>query len=251
VLRRPARLYRPVPRAMPRVLVAEAKPRRSTPPSVSRSAAAGREQRPRCVIVTEHVLLADLLAMTLAASPDLPLEVAAVASTVGDGIKACTKHQPGVVLLDLGLSDGPGIDVAEHVVARLPDTRVIVVSPRSAAAASPASHELSNGRVIHEAGSFNTLQGMLADVFQWARGGTGANGGSPGRRLATVLSRREREVLAMIGRRLSSRDIAETLKLSLHTVNAHRKNIARKLDVQGSNLILVAHDYREQLQRQP
>lgn len=203
------------------------------------------------MIVSEHVLFTDLLVMMLAAAPDMPLEVAAVESSVAAGIRACDKHRPGVVLFDGCLPDGSGIDIAEHVAARLPETRLISVSMPPIDTPSPASRPLPNGVVVHEASSFNTLQGMLADVFQRARGGTGANGGSPSRRLATVLSRREREVLALIGRRLSSRDIAETLKLSLHTVNAHRKNIARKLDVQGLNLVLVANDFREQLQRRP
>jgi DNA-binding NarL/FixJ family response regulator len=192
---------------------------------------AGQNHRPRCVIVSDHGLFADLLAMILAAAPDLPLDIVEIASSSDGGIRACDAHRPDVVLLDLGLEDGRGADVADHAAAMISDARVVVVSRQS------------------EARSFNALLGLLANLFQSPVSPGTTRAATSGRRLARMLSRREREVLALIGQRLSSRVIAERLKVSLHTINAHRKNIAHKLGVQGVNLALVAHDYREQLAR--
>ena len=47
------------------------------------------------------------------------------------------------------------------------------------------------------------------------------------------LSDREREVLVLVAQGLSSKEIADRLSISIHTVNSHRKNITRKTDIQS------------------
>lgn len=234
-------------------LLAKAAIQPSTKPGVPRRSGAVRERRLRCVIISNHGLLTDLLAITFSAAPDLPVDVVEVAASASAGIKACDEHRPGVVLLDLAVPDGGGLDVAKHVAATLPDTRIVVVSAHGGDDVKPAGQRRQMRGVVREAGTFNALQAILVDVVGSGGGRAAANGSSAGggRRLANVLSRREREVLSLIGQRLSSRAIAERLAVSLHTINAHRKNIARKLGVQGVNLALVAHDYREQLANRP
>jgi DNA-binding CsgD family transcriptional regulator len=49
-----------------------------------------------------------------------------------------------------------------------------------------------------------------------------------------LLSRREKEILILIGRGKSSKEIAEELSLSIHTVSRHRQNILQKLQVSNS-----------------
>lgn len=67
---------------------------------------------------------------------------------------------------------------------------------------------------------------------------------TPGQRQTTdllqSLSKREREVLALVGRGLSTKEIATDLELSVHTVENHRRNIAEKLDIRGVQLVLYA-----------
>ena len=209
---------------------------------------APRQQRLRCVIVSDHALLADLLALTVTTAPDFTLEIVNIAASTSGGIAACDHHRPDVVLLDLGLRDGPGIRVAEHVVATLPESQVIVVSRHGGADGGPERHELVANGIARQAGNFDDLQLILADVQAPAgRGGKRETPASRDRRLASMLSRRERQVLALIGQRLSSREIAERLAIALNTVNTHRKNIARKLGIKGVSLALVAYEHREQL----
>lgn len=218
------------------------KPRTQSPKAASAA------RRPRCVVVEDHLMFADLLAMSFAASPDVAVDIVEIAPSVAAGIAACDRHKPDLVLLDLKLPDGPGNAVAEHVAATLPETRMIVVSGQASAFVCPPELASRIDGVVSKADAFYALQVMLAALFQPAEGG---KSGSlpPGRRLATILTRREREVLALIGQRLSSREIAERIGISLHTVNAHRKNIARKLGIRGTHLALVAYEYRSQLAR--
>jgi DNA-binding NarL/FixJ family response regulator len=215
------------------------------PPLPVRSAAVPGD-RARCVIVEDHLLVADLLAMTLAAAPDMAVDILAIAPSVAAAIEACDRCQPDVVLLDLGLPDGPGLTVAEHVAATLPKARVIVLSGQTAGFTCPENLAAIIHGVVDKGDGFHALQMTLDDLIRplvTRHGKTGR------RRLSNVLSRREREVLALIGQRLSSRAIAERLGVSLHTINTHRKNVAHKLGVRGTNLALTAYEYREQLAR--
>lgn len=63
------------------------------------------------------------------------------------------------------------------------------------------------------------------------------------------LSERELEVLTMISRGMSSRQIAETLNLSLETVNTHRKNILRKTDAPNMMTVIAMAMQRRLLRR--
>ena len=195
-------------------------------------------------------MFADLLAMTFAAAPDLAIDIVEVAPSVAAGIAACDGHRPDIVLLDLDLPDGSGIAVAEHVAAALPDTRVIVLSGQTNTFVCPPHVGAAVHAVVDKAHAFQELQVILADLGEPSTERGGPTGPLPGRRrLASILSKREREVLALIGQQLSSVEIAGRLGISLHTINAHRKNIARKLGVRGTNLALVAYEYREQVTR--
>jgi DNA-binding NarL/FixJ family response regulator len=214
-------------------------------PTAARAAPAVR--RPRCLIVEDHRMFADLLAMTFAAAPDLAIDIVEVAPSVAAGIAACDGHRPDIVLLDLDLPDGSGVTVAEHVAATLPDTRVIVVSGQTSTFVCPPHVSPAVHAVIDKAHAFHDLQVKLADLCEPRGGRTGPLPGR--RRLTSILSKREREVLALIGQQLSSVEIAGRLGISLHTINAHRKNIARKLGIRGTNLALVAYEYRAQLTR--
>ena len=195
-------------------------------------------------------MFAELLALVFATAPDVPVEIVEIASTVAAGIAACEKHQPDVVLLDLGLPDGSGIAVAEHVAASLPDTRVIVVSRQASTFVCPPHLAACVNGVVSTADPFDALQVMLAGVFT-SPGGSGSGASLPTgkRRSRNLLTRREREVMAMVGQRLSSREIAQRVGVSLHTINALRKNIARKLGVPGATLAFVAYDYQKQRAR--
>jgi DNA-binding NarL/FixJ family response regulator len=57
------------------------------------------------------------------------------------------------------------------------------------------------------------------------------------------LTEREIEILRLLAKGNSSADIAESLHLSTHTVNTHRKNILRKLDMSSTvELVRFVHD---------
>jgi len=192
-------------------------------------------------------MFADLLSTTLSAARGLPVEIVGSASTAADGIAACDRLAPDVVLLDLALPDQTGIAVAKHVSKRLPKTRVVVVSGQSSEFVCPRELAACTHAVVHKSESFDVLQSILASISA-SRGQGPVVVGPRGRpKLSTILSQREREILALVGQGRQTHEIAASLGLSKHTVHTHRKNIAAKLGVKGRSLPLEAYRFREQL----
>jgi two-component system nitrate/nitrite response regulator NarL len=54
----------------------------------------------------------------------------------------------------------------------------------------------------------------------------------------SILSRREKEILALIAQRKTSQEIADLLFISKSTIDTHRKNMIQKLQLQGANELL-------------
>src|SRR5687767_13772928 len=89
---------------------------------------APREKETRVLIVDDHRLFADAL------SPVLEQERMEVVGVVSDGqsaLAAAARHQPDLILLDLGLPDRTGIDVGKEIIDRHPDATVVAVTGRS------------------------------------------------------------------------------------------------------------------------
>jgi DNA-binding NarL/FixJ family response regulator len=78
------------------------------------------------VLVEDHDLLADNLVRLLEAGGDI--SVAAVATTVADGVAAVREHAPDVVIMDHRLPDGTGIDATLQIKVDFPELPVILLT---------------------------------------------------------------------------------------------------------------------------
>ncbi len=193
-----------------------------------------------CLILEDQVLLADLLARNLAAYPGL--SVVGVAGSVAEGRRLCREHHPDLLLVDLMLPDGLGVEVAEDLLAERPEVRVIVLSAECQRL--QCSRHLHNAivAVIDKTEALEKLQHqvhrLLVEARLGAGGGDEAHAGLPAH--WDRLTRREREVFQLIGEGLSSEAIAERLGLSVLTARTHRKHITSKLGIKGGELVLLA-----------
>src|SRR5215217_3007126 len=59
------------------------------------------------------------------------IQLVGEASTVAEGVDLCLKLQPQVVLLDIRLPDGSGFDACRQILAKLPKTRVVMLTAHS------------------------------------------------------------------------------------------------------------------------
>ncbi|MEB3332844.1 MAG: response regulator transcription factor [Synechococcaceae cyanobacterium] len=185
----------------------------------------------RCVVVEDQVMFLQLLVGMLRTQPSL--EVVATAQGVVEALAACEQHRPDLVILDLALPDGDGIEVLEALREVPEPPQVIVLSGQASTFVCP--RELSHlvRAVVDKTRAYNALTQEIQHLLEPEADGAGG----PAR---TRLTLREQEVFALIGKGLTNRVIADQLGLSLRTVETHRKNITVKLGTKGGDLVRLA-----------
>jgi DNA-binding NarL/FixJ family response regulator len=193
----------------------------------------------RVMIVDDHPMWREGVARDLGSRG---YDVCATASDVSSAVKIALATTPDVVVMDLQLGDGSGVDATREITTALPDTRVLVLSASAeqddvlAAVKNGASGYLvksasldefddavrrtAEGDAVFSAG----LAGLL--LGEYRRLGSGSSGPE-----VPKLTDRETEVLRLVARGLTARQIATRLVLSHRTVENHVQNTLRKLQL--------------------
>lgn len=193
--------------------------------------------RPTCVIVEDHVMFEQLLGSMIMAE-ELVHIVSAV-HCVEEGIEACLKYQPDLLLLDLALPDGDGLAVARALVKCRPDARVIIISGQADTFRCPPDLKQHICSVIEKTRSFAVVRQEVAECLSQMSSANALVGFADIARL----SPREQEIFRMIGRGLSTKEIAAAAFISPKTVETHRKKIAAKLGLRTSAIVRRAALY--------
>lgn len=180
-------------------------------------------------------MFAQLVGGLLRSSCDL--EIVAMAPSVADGLAAIDRHRPRLLILDLELPDGSGLEVAEHLLAVEPEARVVVLSAQASAFVCPDALQQAVIAVVDKTQAWDVLVAQVAAYVREA--GIHSTRLAPLERLS-CLTGREREVLGLLGQGDASKAIARHLGLSVGTVETHRRNIAAKLGISGAELIRLA-----------
>jgi DNA-binding NarL/FixJ family response regulator len=189
----------------------------------------------RLLIIEDQLIVRDALVSMLRSRPDL--QIVGVAASIRVGGPMLERTAPHLLLLDLSLEDGSGLELARSLYRARSKTRVLVMTAFGDRFA--AAEALKFG----VAGYFMKEQptsDLLAAIEAVIHGGSYIPAILAARLTAdplvdknplTGLSRREREIfrLAVLGS--SSRELATRLFISVKTVDSHLLNIARKLGV--------------------
>jgi len=194
----------------------------------------------RLLLVGDHPLFLDGVRAALARAEDLA--VVGEAHDVRGAVAAALELLPDVVLMDLGLPDGSGIDATREIVSRAPQVRVLVMTMSDEDDAVVAAMRAgARGFVVKGSGRADLLSGIRAVAGGGAVFGPrvadrlaqlfGSLGVLPGQAAFPELSDREREVLDQVARGHDNRRIARELFLSDKTVRNHVSNIFGKLGV--------------------
>ena len=191
----------------------------------------------RVLIVDDHEIVREGLRMLFRDEPDV--EVVAEARSGEEAIEAATTYKPDVVLMDLVMPEGGGVEATRRVRALLPQTQVLVLS--SFAGDDQVQEALRAGAIgymlkdvsRHELvrAIRNVREGRPAlhpEAQRHLLRGVAQEGGGPNPELTT----REREVLRLLARGRSNRAIAAELFLSEGTIKGYVSVILGKLQVE-------------------
>jgi two-component system response regulator NreC len=207
--------------------------------------------RIRLLIGDDHTLVRQGLRKILEERSDWT-----VVAEVGDGRQAVTQAlelKPDVAILDVGMPLLNGIDAAQQIVRRLPETRVLILSMHSDEAyVTRALQAGAKGYMLKDSADQDLLRAVAAvaggqsffspavaklmlDDYVRRVAGTKATD-----RYAS-LSEREREIFQLVAEGRTNREVAEILSISPATVETHRAHILQKLDVHNTaELVLYA-----------
>lgn len=198
--------------------------------------------RPRIMLVDDHPLVREGVRHILAAA-DLP--VVAEAGTVEEALDRAARTRPDLLVLDLSLPGGGGLELARRIREQLPDIRILVLSvhdhPEYVLGAVRAG---ANGYLRKDSSPAELREAIRAvargESFfspavarQLSAAVRGEAAQDDRRRQLDRLTPREREVLAGIARGGTSKEIAQALGLSPRTVESYRESLMRKLEIRS------------------
>ncbi len=201
----------------------------------------------RILIVDDHPIVRQGYAFIISTEDDL--EVCGCANSEHDAIKQTRLLQPDLVIVDIMLEDGHGIELVKRLARDYAATRTLVVS---------AYDELLFAERALDAGAFGYLNKLeateaLIDAMRQVlrdeiylsprmsnrllRRKLGRNDEPPRPQLSD-LSDRELQVFRMIGQGMATRHIAQQLSLSPRTIERYRENIKQKLNLRSSTQLV-------------
>lgn len=198
-------------------------------------------RRTSVAVVEDDAVTRSLLCLAIESEPLLSL--AAAFDKVRPAVEWLAYHQPDILLTDLGLPDGSGLDVIRACVQSAPETSIMVVSMSSDEDQILACIEQgASGYVLKDAGRPDIVRALL----DLRAGGSPISPIIARKVLARLrsaamspavppeveeLTRREASILELIARGDSYDKVAKALQLSVSTIQTHVKSIYGKLSV--------------------
>jgi DNA-binding NarL/FixJ family response regulator len=203
----------------------------------------------RVLIVEDQRAFVESMALVIDAQRDL--ECVATARTGADGLEQARRHRPDVVLMDVGLPDRDGVDIARRLLRETPHTRVIILTGRPdatvlarAAAAGASAFLLKNSSIdeildaIRATGT-RRLQ-IDPDALVSILHSSPATA-PPG---VAELTQRELEVLGELGLGHQPKQIARHLGITLPTCRGYVKSLFQKIGAHSAlEAVVLAHRY--------
>jgi two-component system response regulator NreC len=196
----------------------------------------------RIFLTDDHTLFRQGIRTLLSAEPDM--EVIGEAGNAADAVGQAKQVRPDVVLMDIGMAGMSSFEATRQIRKDRPETRVVFLSMYDdedylaecvdmgangyILKECPADQLVTAIREVHRGGSYlspRLLTRLVADFRAHGRDGT------PRVPRFDTLTKREREILKMLAEGRSVKEIATYFQLSVKTVEAHKFNLMRKLDI--------------------
>ena len=193
------------------------------------------------VLIDDNRLMREGLAALIHNQPGF--KVLAASADVEEALRKVRAAKPDVVLLDFGLEDHDSLNLTATVHAEVPSARIIVMGLlTSQADVADYVRSGASGFIMKEA----SFEDLFATIRAVAAGGEvlpmaltnslfaqiarNAATSSKAKVLESVrLTKREREVIDLLGEGLSNKEISTRMRIAVHTVKSHVHNVLEKL----------------------
>lgn len=193
----------------------------------------------RIMLVDDHIVMRMGLATAAGGEPDM--EIVAEAGNGLEAIQAYVVHRPDVVVLDLRMPKKNGIETIHQLREEFGPVRVLVFSNYAggdevfqafkAGARGFVTKEMSLERLLEAIRCVHAGEQYIPSEISMRMNG----------RVLSNLSTRELEVLALVAKGLSNKEVGASLNIVEGTIKVHLKNILAKLHVSDrTQAILVA-----------
>ncbi len=207
----------------------------------------GTEDKKSILIAEDHTILREGLRAILSANPEL--EVVGEAEDGLAAIKAVQRLHPDLVLMDLSMPRINGMEAIREIRRCSPQTKILVLTVhRSEEYVLATLKAGAQGYVLKDANSEELEMAItkILDGFSYLSPAVSAKvieGYIAGREQVKekspweTLTQREREVLKLVAEGYRNKDIARELCISPKTVERHRANLMKKLDLHSASAL--------------
>jgi DNA-binding NarL/FixJ family response regulator len=203
----------------------------------------------RVYIADDHQVLLDGLHTLLSSIEDI--DVVGIGHNGREAVAFLQDHQVDVMLLDINMPDMNGIDACKIISKDFPSVKIVALSMYNKASfiqqmlkSGASGYILKNTgqeelvsaiRTVHSGEQF--LGPMVSKTLMASMLGRAQKT----KNYIPELTRREKEILALIAKEHTTQEISGTLNISLNTVETHRKNLLSKFGVRNSvGLVKIA-----------
>jgi len=201
------------------------------------------------MIVDDHTIMRDGLQALISSEPGF--EVVGTAADGKTAIRSVATLRPDIILMDLTMPGTSGIDAIAHIKRQYPETRVIALTFHKEDRYIHATLEAGADAYVLKDDSraelFTALRSVLSGKSYLSpsicdrvvAGYLAGNDGSSKEPSWEILTKREREVIKLIAEGHKTKQIAEYLSLSPKTVEKHRTNLMKKLDLHSVSAVTL------------
>ena len=190
----------------------------------------------KILVADDHTLMRAGLVTLIARLPEM--EVVAEAEDGRKALRLARDLQPDIVLMDIAMPGLNGLEAAERIHGILPAVKIIILSMHASEEyVAQALKAGASGYLLKDAAttelemalkSVSMGQFYLSPAISRQVVDTMLRGGPTG---LDLLTPRQREILQLIAEGKSTREIADTLHLSVKTVETHRAQLMERLDI--------------------
>lgn len=201
----------------------------------------------RLLIADDHSVVRDGIRTVLKSSPEF--KIVAEAEDGEEAVELARQHKPDVVIMDISMPKLNGVEATAILKKQNPDIKVVILTVHEE---EEYVYQIlragASGYILKSAGKkeiFEAIKSAMSGERFFSPGishiiiesfikrarEAGAEPAQTSTPLAMQLTRRETEVLQYIAQGFTNRRIAETLFLSVRTINTHRTNLMQKLNI--------------------